>query len=276
MQTEWNENEYAPSPWQPTSEPTRYGEGGNLGVLSGRRHGRDDEVTPVPVKDVARIIGKGGSRIRELQHSSGAHIWVKKDVADNYFETKIKLSDPEEACRKARELIDAITLASLLPAIIHIGSQPVPREEVAAVIEVVVSGGEDAQVASMSAEEAVAFKADNNNVATNPVTTFELAFSNHPVILDEICENKFAKPSPIQSQASSILLQVQDLIGIAQTASLFQGRRGKVLQVRFSLRHAGLPGRLGGQQKNTTTEGSSAYASTAVAVGESRVFDIVM
>ncbi|KAH7986621.1 hypothetical protein HPB49_025885 [Dermacentor silvarum] len=80
------------------------------------RYDDDDEVTPVPVKDVARIIGKGGSRIRELRDSSGAHIWVKKDDADNYFETKIKLSDPEEACRKARELIDAIVHPSEEPA----------------------------------------------------------------------------------------------------------------------------------------------------------------
>ncbi|KAH7980389.1 hypothetical protein HPB49_015520 [Dermacentor silvarum] len=29
---QWNENEYAPPPSQPTSEPRRYGEGGNLGA----------------------------------------------------------------------------------------------------------------------------------------------------------------------------------------------------------------------------------------------------
>ncbi|KAH7986622.1 hypothetical protein HPB49_025886 [Dermacentor silvarum] len=133
---EWIEDEYAPLPSQPTSKLGCYGKGGTRGT-SGRGHGLgnyqrpnasrpDAEVIVVPVKDVARIIGKGGSRIHELQDSSGAYIWVKKDDADNYFETKIKLSDPEEACRKARELIDAIVHPPEEPACSSKSEEPPP------------------------------------------------------------------------------------------------------------------------------------------------------
>ncbi|KAH7966145.1 hypothetical protein HPB49_014040 [Dermacentor silvarum] len=66
------------------------------------------EVIVVPVKDVAGIIGRGGSRIREHPDFSGACMWVKKDDADNYFEIQIELSGPEEVHRKGRKLNGAI------------------------------------------------------------------------------------------------------------------------------------------------------------------------
>ncbi|XP_070386710.1 probable ATP-dependent RNA helicase DDX43 [Dermacentor albipictus] len=261
---EWIEEEDdVPPPSQPTSGFRRYGEGGNLGAASGRGRGRwnyerpnaprpDSEVITVPVKDVPRIIGRGGSRVRELQNSSGAHISVKKDDGD-YFESKIELSGSEEARRKARELIDAIVHPPEEPACT---SKSEEREEPRPLVDWAKLRAEsdewakkrwaslapitknfyveDRQVASMSAEDAASFRAANNNivvkylgpehepppdVATNPVETFEQAFSNYPEILDEIYKNKFSKPSPIQSQAWPILLQGQDLIGIAQTGT---------------------------------------------------------
>ncbi|XP_049517454.1 probable ATP-dependent RNA helicase DDX43 isoform X2 [Dermacentor silvarum] len=257
---EWIEDEYVPPPSQQTSEPRRCGEGDNLGALSGRGRGRGNyerpnasrtyaEVISVPVKDVARIIGRGGSRIRELEDSSGARIWVKRDDAD-YFETKIELSGSEEARRKACELIDAIVHPPEEPACSNKSEEPPPlldwdkllarsdeeaKKRWASLAPIVKNFYvEDPEVASMSADAAASFRATNNNivvkylgpeqqqrpdVATNPVTTFEQAFSNYPEILDEIYKNKFAKPSPIQSQAWPILLQGQDLIGIAQTGT---------------------------------------------------------
>ncbi|KAH7979107.1 hypothetical protein HPB49_008227 [Dermacentor silvarum] len=257
---EWIEDEYVPPPSQQTSEPRRYSEGGILGAWSGRGRGRGNNKRPnasrteaelmwVPVKDVARIIGRGGSRVRELEHSSGARIWVKRD-ADTYFESEIELSGSEEARRKARELIDAIVHPPEEPACSSKSDEPAPlidwdkllarsdeaaKERWASLAPIIKNFYvQDPQVASMSAEEAAAFREANSNVvvkylgpeqqpppdvATNPVTTFEQAFSNYPEILDEIYKNKFAKPSPIQSQAWPILLQGQDLIGIAQTGT---------------------------------------------------------
>lgn len=205
----------------------------------------------VPAKDIARIIGRGGSRIRELQDSSGARIWIKKDDGDNnYFETKVEVSGPEEARRKARELIDAIVNPPEEPACTNKSEEPLPlldwakllaksdeetKKRWASLAPIVKNFYvEDPRVACMPAAEAAAFRTENNNivvkylgpggeppsdVATNPVRTFEEAFSNYPEILDEIYKNKFEKPSPIQSQAWPILLQGHDLIGIAQTGT---------------------------------------------------------
>ncbi|KAL1415172.1 hypothetical protein MTO96_029688 [Rhipicephalus appendiculatus] len=203
----------------------------------------------VPTKDVGKIIGKGGSRIRELEDSSGARILIRKDDAD-YFDTKVEVRGCEEARRKARELIDEIVHPPELPKCPLRNDEPPPlvdwaallarseeerRKRWAALAPIVKNFYvEDPKVASMSAEEADAFRAANNNivveylgpegepppcVATNPVTTFEEAFSSYPEILDEIYKNKFERPTPIQSQAWPILLQGQDLIGIAQTGT---------------------------------------------------------
>lgn len=42
---------------------------------------------------------------------------------------------------------------------------------------------------------------------------------DYPEILEEIRNQKFTKPSPIQCQAWPILLSGKDLIGIAQTGT---------------------------------------------------------
>lgn len=52
-----------------------------------------------------------------------------------------------------------------------------------------------------------------------PVFTFEQAFHSFPELLNEIKQQKFEKPSPIQSQGWPILLKGNNLIGIAQTGT---------------------------------------------------------
>ncbi|CAO1432263.1 unnamed protein product [Diamesa hyperborea] len=52
-----------------------------------------------------------------------------------------------------------------------------------------------------------------------PCTKFEHCFTAYPELLSEIEKQGFAKPSPIQSQAWPILMQGEDLIGIAQTGT---------------------------------------------------------
>lgn len=53
----------------------------------------------------------------------------------------------------------------------------------------------------------------------NPVITFEQAFEPYPDILEQVYNQKFKEPSPIQCQAWPILLSGKDLIGIAQTGT---------------------------------------------------------
>lgn len=53
----------------------------------------------------------------------------------------------------------------------------------------------------------------------NPVMTFQQAFGIYPEILQEIDNQGFENPTPIQSQAWPILLKGYDMIGIAQTGT---------------------------------------------------------
>ncbi|XP_031334892.1 probable ATP-dependent RNA helicase DDX43 [Photinus pyralis] len=93
---------------------------------------------------------------------------------------------------------------------------------------------EDPAVAAMTADEVAKFREDNNNIVVaralsktpndnkpipNPVRTFEEAFRNYPLILEEIRKAGFESPSPIQRQGWPILLSGEDLIGIAQTGT---------------------------------------------------------
>ncbi|KAK4299047.1 hypothetical protein Pmani_028637 [Petrolisthes manimaculis] len=53
----------------------------------------------------------------------------------------------------------------------------------------------------------------------NPVMTFQQAFAHYPEILQEIKNQGFENPTPIQSQSWPILMQGYDMIGIAQTGT---------------------------------------------------------
>ncbi|XP_031637744.1 probable ATP-dependent RNA helicase DDX43 [Contarinia nasturtii] len=60
---------------------------------------------------------------------------------------------------------------------------------------------------------------DNNEPIPNPVTKFEHCFQKYPDLMEQIANQGFEKPSPIQSQAWPVLLKGEDLIGIAQTGT---------------------------------------------------------
>ncbi|RUS80488.1 hypothetical protein EGW08_011766, partial [Elysia chlorotica] len=89
---------------------------------------------------------------------------------------------------------------------------------------------EDDHIANMCLEEVKQIRRENNNIIVdspdgdpstvpNPVKTFEDAFQNYPLILEQIYNQNFVKPSPIQCQAWPLLMQGKDLIGIAQTGT---------------------------------------------------------
>ncbi|XP_053395068.1 probable ATP-dependent RNA helicase DDX43 [Mercenaria mercenaria] len=71
------------------------------------QHGDSAESINVPSSNVGRIIGKGGSKIRELQDESGANIKVQRD-SDSYGETVVEISGSAEAVSKAKDLINEL------------------------------------------------------------------------------------------------------------------------------------------------------------------------
>ncbi|XP_050068922.1 probable ATP-dependent RNA helicase DDX43 [Anopheles maculipalpis] len=90
------------------------------------------------------------------------------------------------------------------------------------------------EVAEMSPAEVAAFREANKNIVVertfkekgakskpipNPVCEFHQAFGDFPELMDELRKQNFIKPSPIQAQAWPVLLQGEDLIGIAQTGT---------------------------------------------------------
>ncbi|KAJ8944165.1 hypothetical protein NQ314_009527 [Rhamnusium bicolor] len=65
------------------------------------------EVLNVPSRFVGRIIGRGGSKINELQTESGARIQVTKDTDGD--DTVVKIFGDQKAVAKAKALISEIT-----------------------------------------------------------------------------------------------------------------------------------------------------------------------
>ncbi|XP_062570833.1 probable ATP-dependent RNA helicase DDX43 [Saccostrea cucullata] len=206
---------------------------------------------------VGRIIGKGGSKIRELQDNSNARIQVTREENDN-GEIRVELSGSPEAVAKAKELIEeTINPVSRVtrsfgsmntnPTDSTTGSNPAPminwamiRANKEANEKIKFEGLpeirknfyiEDPAVANMHPEEVAHIRKTNNNIIVkdlskegnkripNPVRTFEEAFQHYPEILDTIYNQNFKEPSPIQKQAWPVLLQGDDLIGIAQTGT---------------------------------------------------------
>jgi len=84
----------------------RGGMGGGGGGFGG---GRDSskEVMQIDSNFVGRIIGKGGSRVRELQDETGCRINVSRDGNGSY--TDVELIGSRRQIQDARDAIDQIT-----------------------------------------------------------------------------------------------------------------------------------------------------------------------
>jgi ATP-dependent RNA helicase DDX43 len=242
-----------------------YRGGGNHGPR--RNNGNDATAIKVPSKFVGRIIGRGGTKISDLQFESGAKINVTKETDGN--ETVIKLIGDADAVAKAESLIRDLTIEREYKQF-----NPEPKQEEAPVEEEPVAQWqnpapkpapteeinwlemfkqceenekaewaklppiikefyfEHPEVTAMTDEEVENFRIENNNIVVErtfktenskpvpkPIQTFEQAFHKYPEILEEIRKAGFVKPSPIQSQAWPVLLNGEDLIGIAQTGT---------------------------------------------------------
>ncbi|XP_009473965.1 PREDICTED: probable ATP-dependent RNA helicase DDX43 [Nipponia nippon] len=200
---------------------------------------------------VGALIGRGGTKIRELEDSSGSRIKVIKGT----YEAEVKIFGSVAVQNKAKMLIDdAVTRSgqnySRGKTWDVIEPEDNPKKSVInwaslrenkAKYEAMKWAGlppveknfykESSRTASMSQEEVELWRKENNNIICddlkegekrcipNPVCKFEDVFEHYPDVMANIRKVGFQKPTPIQSQAWPIILQGIDLIGIAQTGT---------------------------------------------------------
>ncbi|XP_009082370.1 PREDICTED: probable ATP-dependent RNA helicase DDX43, partial [Acanthisitta chloris] len=205
---------------------------------------------------VGAVIGRGGTKIRELEDSSDSKIKVTRGTC----EAEVKIFGSIEAPNKAKMLIDSViasagqnyhfatnsagkTLDITNPennpkkVVIDWASLRENRAKHEAMkwadLPPIEKNfyKESSRTASMSQEEVELWRKENNNITCddlregekrcipNPVCKFEDVFEHYPDIMANIRKVGFQKPTPIQSQAWPIILQGIDLIGIAQTGT---------------------------------------------------------
>ncbi|XP_018565076.1 probable ATP-dependent RNA helicase DDX43 [Anoplophora glabripennis] len=208
------------------------------------------ETINVPSKFIGRIIGRGGSKINELQSDSGAKIQVTKDIIGD--DTVVKIFGNQDSIDKAKSLINSLTTDTT--EMVRINSNPPPLQEEKKVVDwkTLLKECEEAEqaewdkypqikkqfyvehpeVTDLTEEEVQLFRQENNNIVVDrtfkkenslpipkPCPKFIHAFFNYPEILSEIEKVGFQTPTPIQAQAWPVLLSGEDLIGIAQTGT---------------------------------------------------------
>ncbi|NXX74717.1 DDX43 helicase, partial [Urocolius indicus] len=200
--------------------------------------------------------GRGGTKIRELEDSSGSRIKVIRGTCDAEVKifgsvavqnkakmmtdnavTRFRQSNIRQDTEKGKtsdiikpenkQRTSVINWASLREnkakhdAMKWAGLPPIEKNFYK----------ESSRTASMSQEEVEQWRKENNNIICDdlkegekrcipkPVCRFEDAFDDYPDIMANIRKVGFQKPTPIQSQAWPIILQGMDLIGIAQTGT---------------------------------------------------------
>uniref|UniRef100_F7B3B7 RNA helicase n=2 Tax=Ornithorhynchus anatinus TaxID=9258 RepID=F7B3B7_ORNAN len=169
---------------------------------------------------IGAVIGRGGSKIRELQESSGSKIQIDKGD----YKAEVKIFGNKEAQKKAKSLIDEL---------IKRQEQSSPSERRRKNLPPIKKDFyiESKRTHSMSQKEINNWREKNNNIMCddlkdgekrpipNPICRFEDAFQHYPDVMANIRKVGFKRPTPIQSQAWPIVLQGIDLIGIAQTGT---------------------------------------------------------
>ncbi|KAK6618689.1 hypothetical protein RUM43_013080 [Polyplax serrata] len=218
-------------------------------TFNDRRRNSNDLVLRVEGRKIGMIIGRQGSKIKELTEKSGARIKIGGPSKDDDYLTEVFIIGSVESQNSCKLLIDDLLgenkespLFSSAPAV----DSSVPLIDWDTINEKAVVAEakrwekcpplkkdfyfEDPEVAKLSEEEVEQFRKNNNNIVVrnisdsnekilNPVQTFAQAFKLYPEIMREIEKQGFQTPSPIQAQAWPILLSGKDLIGIAQTGT---------------------------------------------------------
>ncbi|XP_009991296.1 PREDICTED: probable ATP-dependent RNA helicase DDX43, partial [Tauraco erythrolophus] len=197
------------------------------------------------------IIGRGGTKIREIEDSSGSRIKVIKGTCEAEVkifgsiavQNKAKMLIDDAITRSGQNYIRGKTLDTIKPEnnprkfVINWASLRENKAKYEAMkwadLPPIEKNfyKESSRTASMSQEEVELWRKENNNIICddlkegekrcipNPVCKFEDVFEHYPDIMANIRKVGFQKPTPIQSQAWPIILQGIDLIGIAQTGT---------------------------------------------------------
>ncbi|XP_077668815.1 putative ATP-dependent RNA helicase DDX43 isoform X3 [Eretmochelys imbricata] len=169
---------------------------------------------------IGTVIGRAGTKIRELEDSSGSKIQVIRGA----YEAEVKIFGSNDTQNKAKMLIDDLVKRY---------GQNYPGDRTEKDLPPIERKfyKESPKIASMPQEEVEKWRKENNNIicddlkegekrhVPNPVCKFEDAFKYYPDVMANIRKVGFENPTPIQSQAWPIILQGIDLIGIAQTGT---------------------------------------------------------
>ncbi|XP_068135474.1 probable ATP-dependent RNA helicase DDX43 [Hyperolius riggenbachi] len=207
----------------------------------------------IDTKMVGFVIGRGGSKIKEIQEKSGARI---KITNEDYQFSEVKIFGNHSQQQNAKHLIDEIIENYQKEQGVYLPFQAEPeikekepeifidwialREQAkidiaqkwAALPPVLKTFYVEAKAVSLRTDEEVAqWRKENNDITCEdlieggkrvipkPVQTFQEAFEAFPDVIAAIEDAGFEKPTPIQAQAWPIILQGYDLIGIAQTGT---------------------------------------------------------
>ncbi|KAM4771056.1 putative ATP-dependent RNA helicase DDX43 [Rhinophrynus dorsalis] len=223
-----------------------------------RKEGQRDTTFPLCFRldssVIGQVIGRGGSKIKELEELSGCRIKIEK--AD--YDSEVKLFGSSEQQNKAKSMIDDIVKRSEKgPRYKDFHSSGSAEMSTSFPVKSVINWAslrenkskyeamkwadmppiekafykESPAIATMPQEAVSKWRKENNNIICddlkedkkrsipNPVIHFQDAFHPFPEIMSAIERAGFERPTPIQSQAWPIILQGLDLIGIAQTGT---------------------------------------------------------
>ncbi|XP_035556102.1 probable ATP-dependent RNA helicase DDX43 [Canis lupus familiaris] len=167
---------------------------------------------------VGAVIGRGGSKIKDLQTTTNTKIQIIKA----YPEAEVRIFGNKVMQAKAKTAIDnLVKKQENYNSKSRIDLPPIKKNFYR----------QSETTSSMSQEQVDSWRKENNNIMCddlkegekrripNPTCKFEDAFQYYPEVMENFKRAGFQKPTPIQSQAWPIVLQGIDLIGVAQTGT---------------------------------------------------------
>ncbi|XP_058590450.1 probable ATP-dependent RNA helicase DDX43 isoform X2 [Neofelis nebulosa] len=167
---------------------------------------------------VGAVIGRGGSKIKDIQSTTNTKIQIIK----GYPDAQVRIFGSKGMKAKAKTAIDNVVKQQESYSL-------KPRIDLPAIKKNFYKESE--ATSSMSQEQVESWRKENYNIMCddlkngqkrqipNPTCTFEDAFKHYPEVMENIKKAGFRKPTPIQSQTWPIVLQGIDLIGVSQTGT---------------------------------------------------------